>query len=86
MKYLFYYLLVINIISFLMYGIDKLLAIYKKNRVRELYLHVLSMFGGCLGSIGGMLLFRHKTRKFRFYLWNILMVVLWGYILYVILN
>ena len=84
MKYLFYYLLIINIVSFLMYGMDKLFAIYKKNRIREVSLHILSLFGGCLGSIGGMLLFRHKTRKKRFYLWNILMIILWIYILYVI--
>ena len=85
MKYLFSFLVIINIISFFVYGLDKLLAIYRKNRVRELYLHVFSLFGGCLGSLLGMILFRHKTRKLRFYLWNILMVILWIYILYVIL-
>lgn len=82
MKYLFYYLVIINVVSFIVFGLDKVFAIYKKNRVRELYLHILSLFGGCLGSIGGMLLFRHKIRKFRFYLWNILMIGLWIYILY----
>ena len=84
MKYLFYYLIIINVISFLFYGIDKLLAIFNKHRIREVFLHILSLFGGCLGSIEGMLLFRHKTRKKRFYLWNILMIVLWVYILYTI--
>lgn len=82
MKYLFYYLVIINIISFIVYGLDKLFAIYKGNRVRELYLHVLSLIGGCLGSIGAMIFFRHKTKKLRFYLWNILMTTLWIYILY----
>lgn len=84
MEYLLYYLVIINIISFLLYGIDKFLAIHKKNRVRELYLHILSLFGGCLGCILGMMCFRHKTRKLRFYLWNILMIILWVYIIYVI--
>jgi len=84
MKYLIYFLIGINILSFFTYGVDKLLAIRNKRRIRELYLHVLSLFGGCLGSICGMMLFRHKTMKIRFYLWNILMILLWGYIIYVI--
>ena len=84
MKYLIYFLIGINILSFFTYGVDKLLAIRNKRRIRELYLHVLSLFGGCLGSICGMMLFRHKAMKIRFYLWNILMILLWGYIIYVI--
>lgn len=84
MKYLFYYLIGINVVAMVMYGIDKLLAIRNKSRVREVYLHILSLFGGCLGSLLGMLLFRHKTKKFRFYLWNILMIVFWIYILSVL--
>jgi uncharacterized membrane protein YsdA (DUF1294 family) len=85
MKYLFYYLVGINFVSVIIYGIDKLLAIRNKSRVKEVYLHILSLFGGCLGSILGMLLFRHKTKKLRFYLWNMLMIVFWIYILYVLL-
>ena len=85
MKYLFYYLVGINFVSVIIYGIDKLLAIRNKSRVREVYLHILSLFGGCLGSILGMLFFRHKTKKLRFYLWNMLMIVFWIYILYVLL-
>ena len=84
MKYLLFYLIGINIVSFVIYGIDKLLAIVNKRRVRELFLHVLSLFGGCLGSFGGMLLFRHKTKKIRFYVWNMLMIILWLYIFYVL--
>ena len=84
MKYLLFYLIGINIVSFVIYGIDKLLAIGNKRRVRELFLHVLSLFGGCLGSVGGMLFFRHKTKKIRFYVWNMLMIILWLYIFYVL--
>ena len=84
MKYLLFYLIGINIVSFVIYGIDKLLAIGNKRRVRELFLHVLSLFGGCLGSFCGMLFFRHKTKKIRFYVWNMLMIILWLYIFYVL--
>jgi uncharacterized membrane protein YsdA (DUF1294 family) len=84
MEYLFYYLVFINIISFLLYGLDKLLAIFKRNRIREVLLHIFSLFGGCLGSICGMFVFRHKIKKNRFYIWNIFMIVVWGYIIYIL--
>ena len=85
MMYLFYYFICINIFSFFIYGIDKFLAVHNKRRVRELFLHLLSLLGGFLGCILGMMFFRHKTRKLRFYIWNILMFVLWIYIMYIIL-
>ena len=82
MKWLFYYCIFINIIAMVIYGLDKLLAIFNKRRVRELYLHLLSAFGGVLGCLIGMMLFKHKIRKMRFYVWNIIMFIFWIYILY----
>ena len=72
-----YYLCGINILTFIIYGIDKILA--KKNmwRVRESTLFFLSFIGGCVGTFIGMLLFRHKTKHISFYIWNILMIILW---------
>ncbi len=57
------YLLVINIFGFLTMGFDKKSARRKKWRVSEATLFVIAIFGGCIGCIGGMYLFHHKTMK-----------------------
>lgn len=61
-----YYLIIINIFEFIMMGLDKLLAIKHKNRIPEITLITLSMIGGSIGAILGMLIFRHKTKKWKF--------------------
>ena len=78
-----YYLIVINIITFIVYGIDKFLAKRKMWRIRETTLFFLAMIGGGIGAIVGMLLFHHKTKHIIFYIWNILMIISWvGFILW----
>ena len=82
MKYLLYFLIVINIVTFFVYGIDKLLAIKHMWRVPEKFLFLLSITGGFVGSIVGMNIFRHKTKKLFFYIWNIISIVIWILIMY----
>lgn len=80
MKYYLLYLGIINLFSLFCYGIDKWLAIHKKNRISEMWLFLLSVIGGPLGSIIGMYFFRHKTKKIKFYFVNYTMLILWIYI------
>lgn len=75
-----YYLIFINILCFLLYGIDKRLAIKRKSRIEENVLFFISLIGGCIGAILGMKLFRHKTLKVKFYVINILAIMLWIYL------
>ena len=75
MRYLVYYLICMNSLSFVLYGFDKMLAIKKKNRISERTLFYLGFLGGALGSLIGMIIFRHKTKKIKFYIWNILMII-----------
>lgn len=82
MKYLIYYLIGINILSFICYGIDKKMAIAKKWRISERTFFYISFLGGCLGSLIGMIVFRHKTKKTKFYIWHIIMIIMWGYLFY----
>lgn len=63
MKIYLFYLVIINVISFILYGIDKLNAKLNIFRIPEKVLLNLSIFGGVYGSILGMCLFHHKTRK-----------------------
>lgn len=60
------YLIIINILSFVLYGIDKLKAIKKKERISERTLILIGILGGSIGSITGMNIFRHKTKKLKF--------------------
>lgn len=61
-----YYLIGINIIAFVIYGIDKRKAIKQKSRIRESTLLSLAFVGGSIGALLGMHLFRHKTQKAKF--------------------
>ena len=76
------YLVVINLLTLVIYGIDKLLAILHKVRVMELVLFLLAFIGGGLGALLGMLIFRHKTLKIKFYLRNVTCIILWVYVIW----
>ena len=60
------YLFVINIASFLMFGIDKAKAKKGSWRIKEETLFTLALFGGSPGALIGMRVFHHKTRKKKF--------------------
>ena len=61
-----YYLISINIISFILIFIDKRKAINNKWRIPESTLLFISLLGGCFGTILSMYLFHHKTKKLKF--------------------
>ncbi|WP_455502887.1 DUF1294 domain-containing protein [Blautia sp.] len=63
---LFVYLIIINIIAFGMYGIDKQKAIKKQWRIPEAQLLAVAAIGGSAGALLGMQFFHHKTRKWKF--------------------
>lgn len=63
-----YYLLAVNIITLIVFGIDKYKAKKKKWRIAETTLLVLAVIGGSIGAWAGMRLWHHKTlhRKFKY--------------------
>ena len=61
-----YYLLAINIITFLAMWLDKRKARKGSWRISEKALFTLVLLGGGVGGILGMYIFRHKTQKPRF--------------------
>lgn len=75
------YYLVINIIAFSFFFIDKQKAIHHKYRVSENTLFILILLGGVFGSFIAMKLFHHKTKKFSFTLFLIIGLCLHLYIL-----
>ena len=65
-KYFIIYLIAINIITFLVMGLDKWKAKRGSWRIQEATLFGLVLFGGGVGGILGMSVFRHKTKKLKF--------------------
>ena len=63
-----YYLLAINVITFIVYGIDKYKAKKAKWRISEATLLLLAVLGGSIGAWMGMKVWHHKTmhKKFKY--------------------
>lgn len=57
----------VNLYVFLLYGSDKRLAVKKKWRISEKALMTAAVFG-IIGAAAGMVFFRHKIRKPKFYI------------------
>ncbi|MCR5294953.1 MAG: DUF1294 domain-containing protein [Lachnospiraceae bacterium] len=57
------YLIAINVITFIAFGLDKWKAQHGKWRIKEKTLLGLSFIGGALGGLCAMYVFRHKIRK-----------------------
>ena len=76
-----YYLLIINIITFIIYGIDKYKSIKHKYRISEATLIILAIIGGTIGAFFGMIVFHHKTKKKKFTILIPIIMLLWVYIL-----
>lgn len=68
LKVLIYYLLGINVLAFIIYGIDKYKARKAKWRISEATLLLLAVAGGSVGAWMGMRVWHHKTlhKKFRY--------------------
>jgi len=63
-----YFLVVSNILTFIVFGADKWYAQKSKRRVSELFLLSLTFLGGTFGALLSMMIFRHKTSKKSFIL------------------
>ena len=61
-KYIIPYLIIINIITFILFAVDKFRAMNKQWRIRESVLLGSSIIGGALGGLISMYTFRHKTQ------------------------
>ena len=60
------YLILINIITFIMYGVDKYKAKHNKWRIPEATLLTAAVIGGSIGAWCGMKTWHHKTMHLKF--------------------
>ena len=72
------YLLLINLIGFILYALDKNKSKRKGvRRIPERTLLWVARLGGGVGCWMGMMLFRHKTQHTRFMVWVPLWTIIW---------
>ena len=79
MTIFFIYLILVaamNIITFFTYYADKRRAIRGEWRIRESVLILFSFFGGAFGGLLSMNIFRHKIRRWYFWVYNIVFFLL----------
>ena len=84
MELLLYYFVCVNVLTFLVYGIDKWQARQGKWRISEATLLLFAVIGGSIGAWLGMRVWRHKTmhKKFKYGIPAILMIhiIIIGYL------
>ena len=78
------YLAVINLLSCALTVADKRRATRRAWRIPEATLLGAAFLGGSLGSLLGMLIFRHKTRKPKFYITVPLLLAVHLYVFFVV--
>ena len=69
MRVLIWYLVAVNVLTYLVYWWDKSRARRGKRRISEKELLLWALAGGSLGAVLAMRTHRHKTRKTSFRLW-----------------
>ena len=75
------YLSIINIISFIFFGIDKFFDIRKMYRISEFSLLLLAFLGGVFGTLLAIKVFNYKTNKKKFKVNLIIYLIFWIFII-----
>ena len=65
------FIFVMSLIAFILYGVDKKKAKKGAWRIPEAVLLNFGFFGGAIGALLGMKAFRHKTKHWYFWFFNL---------------
>jgi uncharacterized membrane protein YsdA (DUF1294 family) len=76
------FLIIINSITFIIFGLDKRKAVRHQRRIPENVLLTLTFLGGTIGAIAGMLFFRHKVSKKAFLMKLVIVMLIQGVLAY----
>ncbi len=79
-------LVFMNLLSFLLFYVDKQRAIRHEWRISEKTLFLSAIAGGSIGAIAGMYIFHHKTRHWYFVIGMPAILVVQAVILYLLWN
>lgn len=90
MNYIYYiyvgYFLIINLIAFIIMGIDKKKAKKRQWRIPEKTLFLNAIIGGSIGMIIGMKFFHHKTKHLSFQLGIPIILVIQLLVFFIIIS
>ncbi|KGX89071.1 DUF1294 domain-containing protein [Pontibacillus litoralis] len=81
---IYVYAITINLLGFIVMGIDKRRARLSKWRIAEKHLWTIALLGGAFGNWAGMYVFRHKTKHRIFIVGTPIIVVLYFFLYFVI--
>lgn len=88
-KVILVYLILINLIAFITYGVDKIKATKNQWRISEATLIFLAFIGGSLGAYAGMKAWHHKTQKLKFKILvslSFCIYLVFGYLIYLLMK
>lgn len=79
------YIVMVNIIAFILYGVDKRKAKKNQWRISESNLISIAFIGGSLGALLGILVFHHKTKHYKFKILIPLFLIIHCFLIYMYL-
>ena len=85
-RILLIYLAVVNILTIIVFGVDKMNAKSNRQRVRIVTLLELAFIGGSVGALIGMYGFHHKTKKAYFTVGVPLILLMQVVVLFYVMN
>ena len=85
-RILLIYLAVVNILTIIVFGVDKMNAKFNRQRVRIVTLLGLAFIGGSVGALIGMYGFHHKTKKAYFTVGVPLILLMQVVVLFYVMN
>ena len=85
-KFLILYLLVINIVTLILFAVDKIAAIEHRSRIRIVTLLGLAFMGGSIGALIAMYVFHHKTKQDYFAVGVPLIILMQIVVLFFLMN
>jgi len=80
------YIIIINIITFLLFGIDKHRARKQTRRISERVLLICALIGGSPSALYAMSKFRHKTKKISFQTYIAIILILQIFFIFYLLT
>ena len=85
-RLLIVYLLIINIVTLILFAVDKIAAIEHRSRIRIVTLLGLAFIGGSVGALVAMYVFHHKTKQDYFSVGVPLIILMQVVVLFFLMN
>ena len=69
------WVLSLTVTTFMLFGLDKSLAVANQKRVPEIVLHLFTLLGGFVGQTVGRTIFRHKISSQKRLVFNVVLLL-----------